>query len=73
MMVYMKNFHISSIFDEYMYNIFDNLQANYQYIYPVKDECTRYGWNVHIMWKWFACSLICMFFNIQTLWGSGLE
>ena len=51
MIVDMKNVVISSFLDEYIYIIFDNRQANYQYIHPVKDECTRYEGNVHIMWK----------------------
>jgi hypothetical protein len=49
MIIEMKKFLISSIFDEYIYIIFDNRQANYRYIYPVKDDCTRYEGNVHIM------------------------
>jgi hypothetical protein len=48
-----EKFLISSIFDEYIYIIFDNRQAYYQYIYPVKHDCTRYECNIHIvMWKW---------------------
>jgi hypothetical protein len=34
MIVEMKNFLISSIFDEYIYIIFDNRQANYRLIVP---------------------------------------
>ena len=33
-----------------IYIILDNRQANYRYIYPLKDNCTRYECNVHIMW-----------------------
>jgi hypothetical protein len=58
MIAAMKNFLIASIFYEYIYIIFDNPQANYRYIYSVKDDCTRYECYVHIMWKEFVCSIM---------------
>jgi hypothetical protein len=51
MIVDMKNFLISGAFLMNIYIIFYTRQANYHYIHPVKDVCTRYECNVHFMWK----------------------